>query len=255
MRVHFLSAGAVLALFLGSAAMADTVIGDFVTPIGAVAPGAPALPVSAEALFTWDSTTGKLTITVTNKQTGITSVAQAISDLAFTVQPTETIVGYNKSSTASSTGIERNVAGDTTWSDPNGETAVATGWDLTTTVGSNFEVDRLGSGKIPPVTGTNANHLIIGPPSGDNKYDNANGSIAGNDQHNPFLHDSATFYLMFADKADVPDITSVTFSFNTTEGDDLTVPKVPEPSRVVAILGLGGMGLIGMFWMRRSRAA
>jgi hypothetical protein len=36
---------------------------------------------------------------------------------------------------------------------------------------------------------------ILGPASLDGKYDNANGSIAGNKPHNPFINQTGTFIL------------------------------------------------------------
>ena len=40
---------------------------------------------------------------------------------------------------------------------------------------------------------------------------------------------------------------------NTTY--DFEPASVPEPSRIVALLGFVGMGLVGLVWRRRSAAA
>ena len=72
---------------------------------------------------------------------------------------------------------------------------------------------------------TSPSHLLIGPPGAGGTYSNANGSIAGNDPHNPFLNQTASFLINLLDPAALATITAVTFSFGTTEGAEL-VPGV-----------------------------
>jgi hypothetical protein len=93
--------------------------------------------------------------------------------------------------------------------------------------------------------------LIIGPPGGAT-YANANGSIAGNKPHNPFLNQSATFTITAPNVTAATTITGVVFSFGTTEGAVL-IPGalVPEPSSLV--LGSVGLGLVGSIGLYRRR--
>jgi hypothetical protein len=209
-------------------------VADFVTPTGASTGGG---PVNAEAVFKWDPDVGILSLTLTNKEANITDVAQALSDLSFTTGTSETINTYTSS------GTERTVNSGGTFTDGS---SVATGWILTPatgTPGSSFEVDVLGAGGAGPA------HLIIGPPGAGPLYSNANGSIAGNGPHNPFLATSATFNFTLADKTDVPNITGATFSFGTTAGID--VPGVPEPAMLIS--SVGGLTTLGLLAFRRKR--
>jgi hypothetical protein len=209
-------------------------VGDFVTPIGATTSG----PVNAEAVFTWDRDVGILSLTLTNKEANITDVAQALSDLSFTTGTSETITHYTSS------GTERTVNSGGTFTDGS---SVATGWILTPatgTAGSSFGVDVLAAGGAGPA------HLIIGPPGAGPLYSNANGSIAGNKPHNPFLANSATFNFTLADTTDTPKITGATFSFGTTEGAH-EVPGVPEPAMLIS--SVGGLTTLGLLVFRRKR--
>jgi hypothetical protein len=76
------------------------------------------------------------------------------------------------------------------------------------------------------------------PPGPGNVYSNANGSIAGNGPHNPFLAENATFAITFFG---VTQVSNVVFSFGTEAGTN--VPAIPDSSATVALLGLGLMGL------------
>jgi hypothetical protein len=99
-------------------------------------------------------------------------------------------------------------------------------------------------------------HLIIGPPDGGNTYSAANGSIAGNGPHNPFLSESATFTITGTGITADTTITSATFSFGTTAG--VTVDGVvasPEPSSfVLTLCGIGVVVLVGTYRSRRHPA-
>ena len=99
-------------------------------------------------------------------------------------------------------------------------------------------------------------HLIIGPPGGPT-YSNADGSIAGNGPHNPFLNQSASFTLTAPNVTSDTTITGVTFSFGTTEGANeipgVPVAGVPEPGSIVLFATATGT-LAGYFgWRRRKQ--
>jgi len=225
---------ALLLLLLGaigaSNAQADTVT--FMTPAGSTTGG---LPVDASATFV--SGAGTLTITLTDLQANPTSVVQLISDLSFGLSN-----GATSGTIASSSGQEIIVNGGGTFT--TGST-VATGWALNS-VSGGLQLDVLG-------TPTGPSHLIIGPPDGGGTYSNANGSIAGNDPHNPFLNGSATFMLDIAGVTADTTITSATFSFGTTEGANLVpgTTTVPEP----AAFQLLTSGLLGIVLVYRKRLA
>jgi hypothetical protein len=129
--------------------------------------------------------------------------------------------------------MERTVNSNGTFTDGS---VLSTGWKLTS---SPLELDVLGA-PIGPA------HTIIGPPGGSDLYSNANGSIAGNKPHNPFLAGPVTFTLNIPGVTDDSTVDSATFSFGTTAGVNVpgvpAQPFVPEPGSLVlaavAVLGL-----------------
>jgi hypothetical protein len=123
------------------------------------------------------------------------------------------------------------------------------GWPFTITSATTGTLDVLSAGGAGPA------HLIIGPPGAGGTYSAANGSIAGNGPHNPFLSQSATFTITGTGITADTTITSATFSFGTTSGVTIVgvpVATVPEPvSLVLALCGIGTVGLVGIYRSRR----
>ena len=198
----------------------------YITPAGSTAGGG---PVKASATLTTGA--GTLSITLTDLEANPTDVAQTISDLDFMLSD-----GAVTGTLSSSSGQEITVNGNGTFT--LGSTG-STGWGLNDNVSGGLQLDALGF--IGPA------NLIIGPPAGT--YSNANGSIAGNGPHNPFLNQTATFNLSIPGVTALTTITSATFSFGTTAGVNVSgVVATPEPSAVVLVL-CGGLAL-GMFKRR-----
>jgi hypothetical protein len=203
-----------------SVAYADFI---FSTPAGATAGGQ---PVNATASFF--TTNALVAVTITNNQANPTSIIQAISDLFFDLS------NVTSGTLSSSFGVERNIAADGTFTDGN---QVATGWALSN-VGSTFHLNVLGTAIGPA-------HLIIGPPDNSNLYSNANGSIAGNAPHNPFLTNNNTVF-MISDPGITFDtqVSNVIFSFGTEAGTNVPAGNnIPDGGATVALLGLALMGL------------
>jgi len=195
------------------------------------------LPVSATVTFT--TSTDDIKISLTNLQNNPTGVIQNLSDLAFTLDTGQTI-----GTLLSSSALLRTVNADGTFT--NGGTA-STGWELETS-GSGLRLHVLGT-PIGPA------HTLIGGPDGSNLYSNANGSIAGNGPHNPFITGTATFDLQVLGVTTLSLVNSATFSFGTTEGNN--VPgirsRVPEPSTFLLLVS--GLSIVGaMGWRRRLSA-
>jgi hypothetical protein len=213
-------------------AHADTIT--FNTPAGATTLGG---PVNASATFVTGA--GTVSISLTNLQANPTNVAQLLSDLDFTLSN-----GATTGTLASSSGTQIFVAANGTFT--LGSTG-STGWGLNNNVAGGLQLDALGF--VGPAG------LIIGPPDGANVYSNANGSIAGNGPHNPFLNQTATFTVDVAGVTADTTITSATFSFGTTPGIDVPggpPSQVPEPSSTI-LLGTGLAGFAGIVRRKLNR--
>lgn len=209
------------ALWLASSAEAST--STYVIPGGTTVGGE---PVSATATFV--TSANELQITLTNLQNNPTNVIQGLSDLAFTFS-----TGQTTGSLLSSSALERTINGDGTFT--NGAT-VSTGWELETS-GTGLRLHVLGTAIGPA-------HVLIGGPGAGNLYSNANGSIAGNGPHNPFLTGTATFDIQIIGLIASSIVNTATFSFGTTEGNNVPgVPGVPGPATILLLAsGLGIMG-------------
>lgn len=183
---------------------------------------------------------GSLTVAITDTEANPTSVGQLISDLIFNVS------GMTGAATmTSSSGQEVSIAKTTGVATPG-----ATGntmWGINSSSSGTIILSALLSGP---------SNLIIGPGGAAGVYTNANGSIAGNPAHNPFLMGTVDFDLNIPGLTSVSQISNISVSFGTSPGSTLSVGSsaaMPEPSSLL-LLGTGLLAL-GFTLRRRSIAS
>jgi hypothetical protein len=177
---------------------------------------------------------GTVTITLNNNLTNaqVESVIQNISAVYFQVS------GYNggavtlgtNTSTAS---VTVGVGGSAT---PGGAQA-STGWAAGNN-GNTITVCVICAFGI--VSPEGPDRTIIGGDA-TNPYPNANGSIAGNGPHNPFLAGTVTFVLNVPGVTTNSTFSNVVIQFGTTATPPQT-QEVPEPASMLLL----GTGLIGV---------
>ena len=171
-------------------------------------------------------------ITATNNLPNPTDVVQAISQiyLNFSAAPT--------AATFDSTQPNQNIV------TVNGGGTFTTGTDpnewLVSTSSNTVLLDSLVAGP---------DQTILGPPGGAT-YANANGSIAGNGPHNPFINQTGVFFLDITDRGS---LTSVVLNFGTVAGGDpITGVLTPLPGGL-PLFGVVSLGLMGLLGWRRGR--
>jgi len=239
MKLFPRSLGAVLSLTIGAGMMvvalppAKAATVTYVTPTGATTSGG---PVNASATFT--TGTNSISVSLSNLQANITDVAQALSDLFFTYSGTN-LSGQTLTSSSSQA---ITVASNGTFS--TGATVPA-GWVLSSPTSNTLLLNDLGAGAAGPT------HLILGPPGSGGTYSKANGSIAGNPAHNPFLNQTAMFVISLLGITPSTTITSATFSFGTTAG--INVTGVPSAVPLPGALPLFASALVGLALLGRRR--
>jgi hypothetical protein len=218
----------------------------FVTPPGSKVPLNQ--PVDASATFTTGA--GTITVTLNNLEANPRDVGQDLSDLFFTVaNGNVNSASYAPGPVDSAQEVSIDSAGTPTLGGTL-DTAGSIGWVLSAVNGTELHLDVLsGPGHAGPA------HTIIGPPNSSGVYSNANGSIAGNKAHNPFINQTATWVIDAPNVSASTTIASVKFSFGTVPGIKVAGTAVPEPSFYgVLALGLAGL-LIGVWRQRRTVAS
>ena len=191
-------------------------------------------PVDAQATFVTSANT--VTITMYNLQTNTKSVDQNISDLTFGLSN-----GKNKATISSSSGLERTVHSDRSYTDG---AVVPTDWKVST-FGSDIVLDDGWYANAGPA------HTIIGPASGSS-YPHADKTIAGNQTNNPFLAGPVTFVLNVTGVTANTKITDVTFYFGPCEACVTACPVTPVPEPTGLTLAALGVALAAWRWRRQA---
>jgi hypothetical protein len=197
-------------------------------------------PIDATALFGLDST-GDLTLTLTNLEANIKDVGQSVTGIKFNLS------GLTGRATPSSqTGAQATVNSTTSLTN-DGSGALLYPWGATTSL-PTVTLSALGSGQ-PQAS-------ILGPET-SGEYPNANGSIAGNGPHNPFVVATATFDFTglggLTNKNITTILSSVSIGFGTAGTDYVPANLVatPEPGSIILFL-TGGIGLLVAGTRRRT---
>lgn len=207
--------------------------------------------VNATASF--DIGASSMTVTLTNNMVNQNDVSQNISGLYFSLSGISSISLANQSY---DTKVDVNGSGGYTLTGGSFDP----GWGYST---SPTGVNALGSGALytPSLT------ILGAPDPGTDTYSNANGSIAANGPHNPFIFETANFTFDFTTIAGKNlDLSNVQLNFGTAS-DLITAtctsetcggspPQGPPPRDLPepTTLALFGIGLIGVGFMRRRVA-
>ena len=182
-----------------------------------------------------------MTVTLTDLLANPESVANILNGIQINISSVTSVSGLTANN-----GTYVDIAGDKTYTTGSLSGATIAG-AYALSGGSTITLTALGGGQPA--------YLIIGPAG----YDAANGSIAGNDPHNPFILGSATFQFTLSGPGSFSenDISGVTFLFGTgSDYSTTTKTAVPEPATVVAgALLLLPLGVSAVRILRRNRTA
>ena len=217
-----------LTLALNAPAVANTFT--FLTPSGAGSNG-----VQLQASATFVTSADQVTVTLVNLSSNPGSIGEALGRVVF---DTNVVSAGSASMLVTPAANYISIAKD----DSVTAGACCARWQLNRN-GSIYELTgRAGKG----AGGTGPGYLILG----SGPYTNANGSIAGNRPHNPFIDTSATFTLAIAGVTSDTTISGVVFGFGTDASSNVAA-AVPLPATAVLFLP----GLAALVAVARRKAA
>jgi hypothetical protein len=195
------------------------------TPDGATVIGLP-VDASADIVNNFGTT---YTVTLTNLEANPTSVAQNLSGLAITFQ--NSVVPIAPFYQGDEVTIDANGVATPNIGAVYGESGPwSMTWNKSFTAAIAYASSAAGS--------------LIGPPGPDGTYSNANGSIAGNGPHNPFLSSLTWSFELIPVTGDTGPITGVSFSFLGSNGAIAGIDP-PGPDAAAVPGPIAGAGLPG----------
>jgi len=219
--------GSLLLAFLLPALAAGTTI-TFVVPSGTTVNG---LPVSGFATVTTGM--GQMDIHLVNLQDNPKSVIQGFNGVSFVLPEGLAATGILFGSAEAV-----NIASDGSYTSLGD---ISIGWVLDS---SGLMVGMLLPGGSGPA------QLLLGGPDSEGIYSDANGSIAGNNPHNPFLKEGLDLTLSVPGMTPDTEVLGSTIYFGTASGQGVPLESsAPEP----VSLTLSGVGLAGLAFLRLKR--
>lgn len=252
MAIRFAAAALFASLAIaGSAAIASANSVTTITVTGSNA----GQPIDGTAVFTITST-GHLTIDLTNNVANPTSASSLLGGIIFTLQPTATFSGVAPTNfSVSGNLIDVNTS--------TGTYATATSSQISA-LGANVNWSQSKGDPFTLSVSSGNDPLIIGNPNGSNLYSNANPSLGAS--HQPFFQNTAEFNMDIAGLTTAATVSAVSFEWGTgythfaaTGTSTVTTPSVVLPSAVplptAACSGLSLLALLGIAARLRKKLA